>query len=116
MFSQRSKDFLFAVVSPPVVINHYIKKWTYRGRNPLRLNLGCGTRNIPGYANIDINPFTKSDLWLDARYGLPFAEQPVEPIYSFHTLKHLFPTDMDHVLAESRQALNLGAAIRVVGP
>lgn len=116
MVPQRSKDFIFTAFSPPAVINHYIKKWTYRRRKHLRVNLGSGTRYLPGYANIDINPFRKSDLWLDARYGLPFAEQSVDSIYCVHTLEHFFPDEVETVLAECRRVLRTGGGIRIVVP
>ena len=61
------------------------RRWTEdssEARRPLRLHLGCGKGyiNLPGYVNIDINPFNRKDIWLDVRFGLPFPDRSVDGI------------------------------------
>jgi predicted SAM-dependent methyltransferase len=87
-----------------------------RGDGKLWVHLGCGRHYIDGMINVDVNPFTKSDLWLDLRRGLPFADGSVDAIYCCHTLEHFYEKDVRSIVRECHRILAPSAGIRIVTP
>lgn len=80
------------------------------------VHLGCGTHYIEGMVNVDVNPFTRSDIWLDLRCGLPFADECADAIYCCHTLEHFYEWEVRAILRECRRVLRPGSGMRVVTP
>ena len=74
------------------------------------MHLGCGPKYLPGFLNVDANPFAKTDLWLDVRNGLPFASQSVESIYATHMFEHFFDDELRRLMDDFVQASRLAAA------
>ena len=115
---QRVKDLSFAAMRPLARMNHY----RYRIRPPrrpergYRLHLGSGDKYLPGCLNVDANGLRKVDLWLDLRNGLPFADDAVGAIYTFHTLEHFYPDEVHALLGECRRVLEPGGVIRIAVP
>jgi len=52
----------------------------------------------------------------DAAYGLPFADNSADFIYSSHFLEHLFKDEAQRVLRESLRALKPGGIVRICVP
>jgi SAM-dependent methyltransferase len=52
----------------------------------------------------------------DAAYGLPFADNAADFIYSSHFLEHLFKDEAQRVLRESLRVLKPGGTVRVCVP
>lgn len=99
--------------------------WVYRLRvRPLRLdtgeshfiNLGCGTRTIPGFIDIDFFTTPGIDYGADLRYPLLIGCNVVDGIFCEHTLEHLSYREVDALLSECRRILKPGGAIRIVVP
>jgi len=80
------------------------------------LNLGCGTKYVPGMINIDGNLFRKKDIWLDVTLGLPFQDNSLQGIYSSHLLEHLNVQQVRRLLKECHRALKPGGTLRLVVP
>ena len=80
------------------------------------VNLGCGTKYVPGMVNIDGNIFRKKDIWLDVTLGLPFRDNSVHGVYSSHLLEHLSVQDVGRLLTECYRVLKSGGALRLVVP
>lgn len=120
MLHQRYKDLYFLGLSKATLPNYWLKKCAYalRHRNgkPLHLHLGCGTKYIDGFVNIDANPQHKLDLWLDVRCGLPYASNSVDSIYSTHMIEHFYPDELNHLLRECRRVLKDEGGLRLVVP
>lgn len=54
----------------------------------MKLNIGAGITHIPGFVNLDISK--KADVSLDLnRDKLPFEDDSVKMVFSYHTLEHL---------------------------
>jgi len=87
-----------------------------RSDGKLWVHLGCGKHYIPGMINMDINPFTKSDIWLDLRSKLPFDTDSVDAIYCCHTLEHFYENDVRMILSECLRVLKKKRGIRIVTP
>jgi predicted SAM-dependent methyltransferase len=80
------------------------------------LHLGCGTKYLPGFLNIDGNLFNKIDVWLDVRNGLPFKSDSVDSIYSTHMFEHFYQDELMRLLQECARVLKSGGGIRLVVP
>lgn len=87
-----------------------------RRSDPVLVNLGCGKDYRPGYTNVDVNLWFKSDMWLDLRNRLPFADGSVEGIFTAHVLEH-FPLDETvRIIRECHRVLRADGVLRVVVP
>lgn len=110
----------------------------------LKLNLGCGTRVLPGFVNIDNSPsallgkwpslkkllflagvlsreryeaaWPRDIVWRDASKRLPYADQSVDKIYSSHALEHLDKERGEALLRGCFRVLKKGGIFRLVVP
>ena len=120
MLSQRNKDLYFLGLSKATLPNFWIKRFAYALRpqrnGPLHLHVGCGTKYLHGFVNIDANFRHKIDCWLDVRRGLPFRSNSVDSIYSTHTFEHFYPDELDDLLGECHRVLKEKGGIRLIVP
>lgn len=80
-----------------------------------KLNLGCGSRVIRGWTNLDFESgpgVTAHDL----RKPLPFPDGRFQFVYHSHVLEHLDREDARRLLTECNRVLKPGAILRVVVP
>lgn len=54
----------------------------------MKLDLGGGKNNIPGYVNVDKYP-EYADVLVDLEEGLPFADRSIDVINSAHLFEHI---------------------------
>jgi predicted SAM-dependent methyltransferase len=93
----------------------------YRARvaalgEPLRVNLGCGEKPLPGYVNTDRRPLPGVDVVADVR-RLPFAEGSLGEIASFHLVEHFRQHQLEvGVLPYWRSLLRPDGVLRIVTP
>ena len=119
MLHQRSKDIVFWGIAKATLPNHMVRKLLYHrhsGNGRRHLHLGCGTHYLPGFVNIDGNPFHKIDAWLDVRNGLPYPSNSVDSIYSTHMFEHFYADELQGLLRECVRVLQWGAGVRLVVP
>jgi predicted SAM-dependent methyltransferase len=80
----------------------------------LSLHLGAGSAILEDWVNIDVWP---SQLSLDLRRGLPFADGSAERVYLSHVLEHLYyPHDVVNLLREIYRVLAINGRLRIVVP
>jgi predicted SAM-dependent methyltransferase len=120
LLHQRYKDIAFLAISKATLPNYWIRRGFYAlfpkyGR-PLHLHLGCGTKYLSGFVNIDANPRQRLDVWLDVRCGLPFATASVDSAYSTHMVEHFYPDELGRLLTECVRVLKPGGGMRLVVP
>lgn len=77
---------------------------------PLRLNIGGGERNPPGFTNFDIADGN------DATKRMPFDDNSVDEIYTSHTLEHIHHSLHPQVLKEWVRVLKPGGTISIAVP
>jgi predicted SAM-dependent methyltransferase len=118
MIGRSAKAAYYAMLSVPMRLNGQIYKHLRQGSAPIKVHLGCGQKNyIPDWVNVDANFVTaRIDLWADLRHGLPFRDNSVERLYSFHVIEHLPDSLLVAHFREMYRALVPGGTIRVGGP
>jgi len=119
LLHQRYKDIVFWAIAKATVPNYFLRRY-WLNAHPVQganhLHLGCGAKYLPGFLNIDGNPFNKIDLWLDVRNGLPFPFNSVDSIYSTHMFEHFYPDELQLLLRECLRVLKPGGGIRLIVP
>ncbi len=75
----------------------------------LRLNIGAGDVELPGFTPIDRNRGQEA-------YPLPYADGSVEEIYASHILEHFPAGNVENVLKEWARVLKPGGRMRVAVP
>ncbi|CAI8882593.1 conserved protein of unknown function [Methylococcus capsulatus] len=78
--------------------------------DPLRLNLGCGDKILPGHLNVDVasrRAGKAPDIICDL-HALPFDGDLVDEILSVHVIKHFWRWEVQGVLREWVRVLKPG--------
>lgn len=88
-----------------------------RGADPACVHLGCGTRVIDGWLNVDLLPHTSSIVGFNLRTGMPFLEnESIDLIYHEHFFEHLDRRSARRLLADCRRVMKPGAWMRISMP
>jgi predicted SAM-dependent methyltransferase len=118
LLHQRYKDIAFWGIAKATLPNYLLRRYVLpkQFKQATHLHLGCGPKYLPGFVNIDGNLFSKIDLWLDVRNGLPFAGNSVDSIYSTHMFEHFYPDELTVLLAECWRVLKPEGGIRLIVP
>lgn len=76
---------------------------------PIKLNVGGGNVQIPGYTNIDI----ENGIRMDA---LPYPDESVDEVYASHVLEHVPHWENDKTLKEWKRVLKPGGVVKIAVP
>lgn len=85
----------------------------------MRLNLGCGSRKMEGWVNVDASPTCSPDLIVDLeRLPWPFETDSVTEILLSHVLEHLgqAPAVFLGILRELYRVCRSGARVTITVP
>ena len=69
----------------------------------LKLNIGCGGRQLDEYINIDLNE--PNTIHHDCKQQLPFEENDITEIFSSHFIEHLWVKEFKKVLQDWKRVL-----------
>jgi SAM-dependent methyltransferase len=86
---------------------------------PLRLNLGCGDKILPGYVNVDVveaRAGMKPDVVCDLHDLAPFEDASADEILSVHVVEHFWRWEIRDVLREWLRVLKPGGRMIVECP
>ncbi|MEW5890865.1 MAG: methyltransferase domain-containing protein [Pseudomonadota bacterium] len=86
---------------------------------PLRLNLGCGDKILPGYVNVDVveaRAGMKPDVICDLHDLAPFEDDSADEILSVHVVEHFWRWEIRDVLREWVRVLKPGGRMIVECP
>lgn len=75
---------------------------------PLKLNLGCGRRKVPGFVNVDISSRVDPDLVWDLERAWPWATDSADEIHLVHALEHM-GADVETFLGIVRELYRVSA-------
>jgi len=79
---------------------------------PQRVNLGCSTRHIDGYINVDRVP--PADLVADLSETWPWPTSALDEVRAFDVIEHL--TDKIHTMNEAWRVLKPGGLLHIFVP
>mgnify|MGYP001593451329 CR=1 FL=1 len=85
---------------------------------PLKLNLGCYNKPIPGHINIDIRPppETSADLVENIKDLPSFKENSIDEILCVHTIEHFPRTEILPILKRWHSLLKKDGLLRLAVP
>jgi SAM-dependent methyltransferase len=94
-------------------------KWKYKlgikDKNSLKLHLGCGDRHFEDYVNVDRRKTRVTDLVCDIR-KLPYPDNSVELIETYHVIEHLPRHDLPKALETWHRILMPGGKLIIECP
>ena len=82
----------------------------------IKLHLGCGKRNFPGFINVDLADFPHIHHRRAVDDLSPIATVSVELIYASHVFEYFSLTEVPRVLAEWRRVLKPGGILKLAVP
>jgi len=82
----------------------------------MNLNLGCGTRKIDGFVNVDNRPEVNPDVVHDVTNGLPFDDGTIQHIRAFDFLEHIPIGKTVQVITEIWRVLKPGGTFESLTP
>jgi len=86
---------------------------------PLKLNLGCGDKILPGYVNVDVvqsRAGMRPDVVCDLHDLAPFGDASADEILSVHVVEHFWRWEVGAVLKEWVRVLKPGGRMIVECP
>lgn len=86
---------------------------------PVKLNLGCGDKILPGYVNVDVveaRAGKAPDVLCDLRELTPFADDCADEVMSVHVVEHFWRWEVEDVLKEWVRVLKPGGKFIVECP
>ena len=82
----------------------------------MKLHLGCGKRNFPGWVHVDLVDLPHIDYQNSVDDLSMFDDQSCDVIYSSHTLEYFDSYEVKGVLAEWNRVLKPGGILRLAVP
>lgn len=89
---------------------------TSRPGETVRLHLGCGKRNIPGFVHVDLDDHPHIDHKHDIRTLPMFDDDSIDLIYACHVVEYFDRVEVLDILREWRRVLRRGGTIRLAVP
>ncbi len=80
------------------------------------LHLGASHHDFPGWLNTDVEPATRSTVYLDATAAFPLPDDSFQYIYAEHMIEHISRADGLGMLRECRRVLKPGGVLRLTTP
>lgn len=83
----------------------------------VQIDIGCGPNKKEGFIGIDIMPFDKVDIILNAgKDVLPFDDGTVDHIHTSHFVEHLKADERIHFVNEAYRVLKPGGTLFIAVP
>ena len=82
----------------------------------MKLHLGCGTKIIDGYVNVDIRQELNCDIVDDIKTLTTFQNNVAEEIYACHVLEHFSRHEYKEVLTRWFEVLKKGGILKISVP
>ena len=86
-----------------------------RRPEPLRVNLGSGSRRIKGWVNVDLVGMGAEVPW-NLAHGPPFPPASAEAVFLEHVLEHFVAVEAMGLLRQAHEMLRPGGVVRAAVP
>jgi SAM-dependent methyltransferase len=86
---------------------------------PIKLNLGCGDKILPGYINIDVSESRagkRPDILCDLRDLSQIPDNFADEVLSVHVIEHFYQWEVRNVLSEWIRVLKPGGKLVIECP
>lgn len=106
-----------AQVHTPAVIGRSwetVFRGVRRAGAPVKLNLGCGDKILPGFVNVDVvesRAGMRPDVICDLHQLTPFADDSADEIMAIHVVEHFWRWEVVDVLKEWVRVLKPGGRL-----
>ena len=80
----------------------------------MKLNLGCGNKEKPGYVGVDRHPCAAARVLCDVGAALPFRDDSVEEIWLDNVIEHVL--DIPELMREVLRVAAPGARVTILTP
>jgi ubiquinone/menaquinone biosynthesis C-methylase UbiE len=81
-----------------------------------KLHLGCGSKLLKGYINVDVREETNCDVIDNISKLSKFKNNDVDVIYACHVLEHFTRAEYKNVLGRFKEVLKDGGTLRLAVP
>ena len=109
----QTTSLFMGIAALPMIPVRLARYYLDRNRST-RLHVGCGSVQLEGWVNADIDP--RAQLIVNLKRRLPFPANALDRIYSEHVLEHVSAEDGVSFLREAHRTLRPGGVIRVAMP
>ena len=82
----------------------------------MKLHLGCGSKHIDGFINIDARELPEVDEIDDVKTLVKFDKESIELIYASHILEHITRLEYTNVLSRWYDVLKKDGILRIAVP
>ena len=82
----------------------------------MKLHLGCGSKHIDGFINIDARELPGVDEVDDVKLLTKFSKDSIDLIYASHILEHITRLEYTNVLSRWYELLKTGGVLRIAVP
>ena len=82
--------------------------------SPVKLNLGCGHKHMPGFINCDFESNwadKQPDVACDVTKTLPFPDNYADEIHAYHLLEHIWRWKVEDTLTDWIRVLKPGGVL-----
>ncbi len=97
----------------PLTIIFYKQNCVHNMSDPVKINIGCGTRKWKGFLNIDIQEAVHPDVVMDIRYLEKIADNSVDEILAEHVLEHFPVWQTQTILNIWASKLHMGGYMKI---
>lgn len=82
----------------------------------MKLHLACGIVKLAGYINIDIDPNINPDVVIDLTVPLPYINDSIGEIITYHFIEHLERGEAENLIRECYRVLKKGGFLTIEIP
>jgi len=80
----------------------------------MKLNIGCGTKRLDGFVNIDVRAYRTVDVVCDCEKTLPFKDECFDGAFSQYFIEHI--RDLDTLMLELARVCKAGSIVNHITP